>query len=116
MKYKGKNEGGRGEETRKSKQTTLDPMSISIEQKKSMKRKLHDVATKGESSSKYESIAASKSNGFGSFKKMSGDILINAISPTNIKLQQMVSLALIKSSNLSGPIKKMLHVPSFSVY
>lgn len=28
----------------------------------------------------------------------------------------MVSLALIKSTSISGPIKKMLHVPSFTIY
>ena len=125
MKYKGnKNdqyarqakEANRGEETRKSKQATLDPMSISIEQKKSMRKKLHDAGSKGDKSSKYDTMAASKSNGFGSLKKISGDVQIYSVSPTNIKLQQMVSFALIKSSNLSGPIKKMLHVPSFSIY
>lgn len=100
----------------KSKQATLDPMSISIEQKKNMKKKLYDVATKAEKSAKIGAMAASKSNGFGQLNKISGDVQINSISPTNIKLQQMVSLALIKSSNLSGPIKKMLHVPSFSIY
>jgi hypothetical protein len=48
--------------------------------------------------------------------KISSEIQINAISPTNIRLQQMVSLAVVKSSSLSGPIKKMLHVPTFSIY
>ena len=91
-------------------------MSISIEQKKSMKRKLKDVVAKGETSSKYDGMVASKSNGFGSFKGMSTDVQINSLSPASVKLQHMVSLALIKSSNLSGPIKKMLHVPSFSIY
>jgi serine/threonine protein kinase len=47
-------------------------------------------------------MAKSQSNGFVSLK--------------NIKLQQMVSLALMKSSSVSGPIKKMLHVPTFSIY
>mgnify|MGYP003688618475 CR=1 FL=1 len=109
-------DGSRVEESRKSKQTTLDPMSISIEQKKSMKRKLQDVVSKGDKSSKYDAMGASKSNGFGSFKKIGTDVQINSLPPSGIKLQQMVSLALIKSSNLSGPIKKMLHVPSFSIY
>lgn len=106
----------RVDESRKSKQTTLEPMSMSLEQKNNMKRKLHDVVKKGESSSKYDKMAASKSNGFGSLKKISADVQINSISPSSVKLHQMVSLALIKSSSLSGPIKKMLHVPSFSIY
>lgn len=54
--------------------------------------------------------------GLGGSNKNSSEVQLNAISQTDIKLQQMVSLALIKSSSLSGPIKKMLHVPSFSIY
>ena len=82
-----------------------------------MKKKLHDVASKGDSSSKYDNMTNStKANDFGSLKAINGEVQINSISPTNIKLHDMVSFALIKSSNLSGPIKKMLHVPSFSIY
>lgn len=101
---------GRGEESRKSKQNTLDPIPIPIDRQNKMKKMLNDGSSKIDSNLKYDHMAASKSNGFGSFKK------INAISPTDIKLQQMVSLSLVKSSSLSGPIKKMLHVPTFSIY
>ena len=109
-------DAGRGDESRKNKQTTLDPIPIAIERQNKMKRALNDGSTKADSNIKYDHMAASKSNGFGSFKKISSDVQMNAISPTDIKLQQMVSLSLIKSSSLSGPIKKMLHVPTFSIY
>lgn len=109
-------DAGRGDETRKSKQNTLDPIPIAIERQNKMKKVLNDGSSKVDSKLKYDHMAASKSNGFGSFKKMSDGVQINAISPTNIKLQQMVSLSMVKSSSLSGPIKKMLHVPTFSIY
>jgi hypothetical protein len=76
MKYKSsKNEqyikqikdSNRGEESRKSKQNTLDPIPIPIERQKKMKNALNG-AHKSESKLKYEAMAASKSNGFGSFK------------------------------------------------
>lgn len=76
MKYKGsKNEqyikqmkdSNRGEEARKSKQNTLDPIPIPMDRQKKMKNALNG-ATKNESKLKYESMGASKSNGFGGFK------------------------------------------------
>lgn len=60
---------------------------------------------KQDNSFKYDHMAKSQSNGFGTFQNMSNDVQINALAPTDIKLQQMVSLALIKSSGTSGPIK-----------
>ncbi len=36
--------------------------------------------------------------------------------PSKIRLEEMVSLAMIKGNSSSGPIKKMFHVPSMSVY
>lgn len=61
-------------------------------------------------------MAKSQSNGFGHFANMNNEMQINTIEPTSIKLQQMVSLGLIKSSGISGPIKKMLHVPTLTIY
>lgn len=104
------------DDSRKHKQNPLDPLLISKGQKDQMKRHLDDGIKQAGASSKYDQMAKSQSNGFGSFKNIGGDIQINAISPTDIKLQQMVSLALIKSSSVSGPIKKMLHVPTFAIY
>jgi hypothetical protein len=104
------------EESRKSKKNILDPLLISIEHQKKMKWVLGDSSTKGDISTKYTQMAKSQTNGFGSYKNINSELQINDISPTNIKLQQMVSLALIMPSSISGPIKKMLHVPTFSIY
>lgn len=106
----------RGDDSRKNKQNTLEPLPIPIERQNKMKRVLNDGNKNSEGSSKYDQMAKSQSNGFGSFKNIGGDIQLNAISPTDIKLHQMVSLALIKSTSVSGPIKKMLHVPTFTIY
>jgi hypothetical protein len=126
----------RGEEYRKSTQNTLEPLPITIERQNKMKRALNNgnekkntdifnvfstgtnngLMKKSESSLKYDTMAKSQSNGFGSFNPIGSDVQINAVSPTDILLQQMVSLALIKRSSISGPIKKMLHVPSFTIY
>lgn len=106
----------RDDDNRKNKQNTLEPLPISIERQNKMKRVLNDGSSKQEESSKYDQMAKSQSNGFDSFKNIGGDVQLNAISQTDIKLQQMVSLALIKSNSISGPIKKMLHVPSFTIF
>lgn len=38
------------------------------------------------------------------------------VMPSKVKLEEMVSLAMIKGNSLSGPIKRMLHVPTFKIY
>ena len=40
----------------------------------------------------------------------------NSFLPSKVRLDQMVSLAMIKGNSRSGPIKKMFHVPSMTVY
>ena len=124
-----------GKSTGNSTQNTLEPLPITIERQNKMKRVLNNgndkknpdifnvfptnnniKKKKSDKSNKYDVMAKSQSNGFGSFQPMGSDVQINSVSPTDIKLQQMVSLALIKRSSLSGPIKKMLHVPTFTIY
>lgn len=116
QQYKQIKDAVRDDDARKNKQNTLEPLPIPIERQNKMKRALNNGNKNSDSSGKYDQMAKSQSNGFGSFKQMGPDNQINAISPTDIKLQQMVSLALIKPSSVSGPIKKMLHVPSFAIY
>ena len=105
----------RDDDARKNKQNTLEPLPIPIERQNKMKRALNNGNKNSEVSAKYDQMAKSQSNGFGSFKNMGSDLQINAVSTTDIKLHQMVSLALIKPSSVSGPMK-MLHVPTFSIY
>ena len=38
------------------------------------------------------------------------------LSASSLKLEDMVSLAMIKSSDKSGPLKKMMHVPTLKIY
>lgn len=95
----------RDDDSRKNKQNTLEPLPIQIDRQTKMKQVLTNASKNSDSTGKYDQMAKSQSNGFGSFKQMGSDLQINAISPTDIKLQQMVSLALMKSSSVSGPIK-----------
>lgn len=118
----------------KNIQSSLEPLPMTIERQNKIKRSLkngnekhkneifmgfpssNDLIKKSDNSFKYDQMAKSQSNGFGGFQNMNNDVQINALEPSNIKLQQMVSLALVKSSGVSGPIKKMLHVPTFTIY
>lgn len=116
-------------------QTSLDPLPISIEHQNKIKRSLMNAnekhkselfkgfagnnskhIMKQEKSYNYDQMAKSQSNGFKGFSNIDDNVQINSIEPSNIKLQDMVSLALIKSNGISGPIKKMLHVPTFTIY
>lgn len=106
----------RNEESRKSKQNTLEPLPIPIDRQNKMNKVLKDGNKAIEQNPKYDSLAKSHSNGFGMYKSKGGDVQINTISPSNVTLQQMVSLVLIKSTSKSGAIKKTLHVPTFSIY
>jgi hypothetical protein len=122
------------EDSYKNIQNSLDPLPMTKERQNKIKRSLkngndkhksdllkgfpngNDKGKKSDISFKYDQMAKSQSNGFGGFNSMSNEVQINALEPSNINLQQMVSLALIKSNGMSGPIKKMLHVPTFTIY
>lgn len=56
----------RGDDSRKNKQNTLEPLPIPIERQNKMKRVLNDGNKNSEGSSKYDQMAKSQSNGFGS--------------------------------------------------
>ena len=99
-----------------NKQNTLDPLAIPRDRQDKMKRALHGSNLKSEDVAKYDKMNKSHSSGFDSFKNIDGEPGLSTISTTDIKLQQMVSLAIIKSNSISGPIKKMLHVPTFTIY
>lgn len=133
-------DAARGEQSYKNDQNSLDPLPISIERQNKIKRSLkngnekhkndirkafpggNDIVKKSESSYKFDQMAKSQSNGFAGFDNVidslgkNSEVQINALSPSDIKLQQMVSLSMVKSSGVSGPIKKMLHVPTFTIY
>lgn len=123
------------EDSYKNIQNSLEPLPMTIERQNKIKRSLknggekhkseifkgftnsNDPIKKSDNSFKYDQMAKSQSNGFGGFSNnMGSDVQINALEPSNINLQHMVSLALIKSNGMSGPIKKMLHVPTFTIY
>jgi len=36
--------------------------------------------------------------------------------PSKVKLDEMISLAMIKTSSSTGPIKKMIHMKTFKIY
>ena len=76
----------------------------------------NELKMKSDAAYKYDQMAKSQSNGFKGFSNINDNVQINAFEPSDIKLQDMISLALIKSNGISGPIKKMLHVPSFTIY
>jgi hypothetical protein len=41
---------------------------------------------------------------------------IKALSKSDIRLDQMVTLGMLKGTGVSGPVKKMLHVPTITLY
>lgn len=90
---------------------TLDPLAIPRDRQHKMNKVLN--GNKDISNSK---MNKSHSSGFDSFKNIDGESGLSTISSTDLKLQQMVSLAIIKSNSVSGPIKKVLHVPTFTIY
>lgn len=133
-------DAARGEQSYKNDQNSLEPLPISIERQNKIKRSLkngnekhksdllkgfpgtNDIVKKSDGSFKFDQMAKSQTNGFAGFDgimdglNINNEVQINALSPSDIKLQQMVSLSMVKSSGKSGPIKKMLHVPTFTIY
>ena len=62
----------------------------------------------------------SHSNGFSTLESFyippSNEFLIQAVPEGNLKLDEMITLGLLKRSSLTGPIKKMLHAPTQKLF
>lgn len=55
----------------------------------------------------------SKSNGFLQLDKARGKSML--MQQSEVRLQELVTLSIIKGSSYSGTVKKMLHVPSMTI-
>ena len=70
--------------------------------------------------STFESMQKSQSNGFNTldsfYNAHSNEYFIQAVPEGNLKLDEMITLGLLKRSSLTGPIKKMLHAPTQKLF